>query len=274
MGGAMIAAHFGWRYSFLVAAALGLVLTLLLMALVREPVRGASEPGAGAALDPEPAPSMRETLVFMRGQRSLRLLVLGSVLASASSSAMMSWIGSLLIRTHGLDLPTVGLLTAVCMGGFGALGTLAFGWGCDRLGARDMRWQFRLMAGAALSITLLGTAVAMLPTVAAVAVALALFAACVAGLNGPTYALSQSLVLPRMRGVSMSVLVVLINLVGVGVGPTVAGILSDLFAARFGAESVRWAMVCVMLASLPAVLLFLRASVTVRADLARVDEAG
>lgn len=274
MGGAMIAAHYGWRYSFLVAGALGLVLTLLLLVLVREPVRGASEPGASAAHVPEPAPSMRETLAFMRGQRSLRLLVLGSVLASASSSAMMSWIGSLLIRTHGLDLQTVGLLTAICMGGFGALGTLAFGWGCDRLGARDMRWQFRLMAGAALSITLLGTAVALLPTVAAVAVALALFAACVAGLNGPTYALSQSLVLPRMRGVSMSVLVVLINLVGVGVGPTVAGILSDLFAARFGAESVRWAMVCVMLASLPAVLLFLRASVTVRADLARVDEAG
>ena len=97
--------------------------------------------------------------------------------------------------------------------------------------------------------------------------ALALFAACVAGLNGPTYALTQSLVAVRMRGLSMSTLVVLLNLIGVGVGPTMAGILSDIFAARYGADSVRWAMVCVLLLNLPAVWLFARAAHSIREDL-------
>jgi transposase len=94
--------------------------------------------------------------------------------------------------------------------------------------------------------------------------ALALFAACVAGLNGPTYALTQTLVRVRMRGTSMSVLVVLLNLIGVGVGPTLAGLLSDFFAARFGADSVRWAMVVVLLTRKMAAVLKVSPSTVMR----------
>ena len=118
-------------------------------------------------------------------------------------------------------------------------------------------------------VAVLGSLVCMLESVAAVAVALGLFAACVAGLNGPTYALSQSLVPVRMRASSMSTLVVLLNLIGVGVGPTLAGVLSDVFAGAFGADSVRWAMVCVLALNLPAVALFARAAHSIRDDLVR-----
>lgn len=267
MGGALLAAHYGWRSGFMVAALLGALLALLLMLLVREPVRGASD--GQHQVNPLPPPALAVTLRFMRGQASLMQLFAASVLVTISSSAVMSWIGSLLIRSHGLDLPSVGLLTAICMGGFGAFGTLLFGWASDRLGAADMRRQLHLMAALALGVTLAGCVVALAPSIIAVALALALFAACVAGLNGPTYALSQSLVQLRMRGLSMSVLIVLLNLIGVGVGPTLAGVLSDSFAAQFGAASVRWAMVSLLLITLPAVLLFGRAARTVRDDLER-----
>jgi MFS family permease len=125
------------------------------------------------------------------------------------------------------------------------------------------------MALAAALIAIFGAGVCLLPSVAGVAVALGLFAACVAGLNGPTYALSQSLVQVRMRGVSMSTLIVLLNLIGVGVGPTLAGVLSDAFAAQYGPDSVRWAMVCVLALNLPAVALFGWAGRSIRADLER-----
>jgi predicted MFS family arabinose efflux permease len=266
MAGGVLAAHYGWRTALFVAAAPGTVLAALVLLLVREPVRG----GAAAAEPAAPAPALAETLRFMRGQRSLMHLVGASVLVTATSSAMMSWIGSLLIRSHGLSLEQVGLVTAVCMGGFGAVGTLVFGRLADRLGARDMAAQPRMMALAAGLIAVFGTAVCLWPGVAGAAVALALFAANVAGLNGPTYALTQTLVKVRMRGTSMSMLIVLLNLIGVGVGPTLAGLLSDAFAARFGADSVRWAMVCVLAANLPAILLFLRCARSIGADIERV----
>ena len=273
MAGGMLAATQGWRTALFVAAVPGFVLALALLLMVREPLRGGSEAGPGEddRTRPHQALPLGTTLRFMRGQRSLVNLIAASVLVTASSSAMMSWIGSLLIRSHGLALEQVGLVTAICMGGFGAVGTLLFGRWADRLGARDMAAQPRLMALAALLIGVFGSAVCLWPGVIGAAVALAGFAGCVAGLNGPTYALSQTLVKVRMRGTSMSVLVVLLNLIGVGVGPTLAGLLSDVFAARFGADSVRWAMVCVLAANGPAVLLFWRASATLRADIERTQ---
>ena len=264
--GAIVAGQLGWRTAFYVAAAPGVLLTILLLLLVKEPNRGASD---GLQESKDNAPPLSETFAFMRSQKSLVYLMAASVLVTASSSAMMSWIGSLLVRVHGLSLENVGLLTGLCMGGFGAIGTLVFGWVADRQGAKDMRNQPRMMAIAAAVIAISGTAVSLLPTVLGAAIALALFASMVAGLNGPTYALTQSLVRVRMRGTSMSTLVVLLNLIGVGVGPALAGILSDQFAAAYGAESVRWAMVCVLLMNIPAVLLFVRCARTIQDDLAR-----
>ena len=266
--GAMVAVQLGWRTAFYVAAAPGVLLTILLLLLVKEPRRGASD---GLQESKDPAPPLTETISFMRSQKSLVYLMAASVLVTASSSAMMSWIGSLLVRIHGLSLENVGLLTGLCMGGFGAIGTLVFGWVADRQGAKDMRNQPRMMAIAAAVIAISGTAVSLLPTVLGAAVSLALFASMVAGLNGPTYALTQSLVKVRMRGTSMSTLVVLLNLIGVGVGPALAGILSDQFAAAYGAESVRWAMVCVLLMNIPAVVLFLRCAHSIQDDLKRAQ---
>mgnify|MGYP000854464978 FL=1 len=266
--GAIVAGQLGWRTAFYVAAAPGVLLTILLLLLVKEPKRGASD---GLQESKDNAPPLSETFAFMRSQKSLVYLMAASVLVTASSSAMMSWIGSLLVRVHGLSLENVGLLTGLCMGGFGAIGTLVFGWVADRQGAKDMRNQPRMMAIAAAVIAISGTAVSLLPTVLGAAISLALFASMVAGLNGPTYALTQSLVRVRMRGTSMSTLVVLLNLIGVGVGPALAGILSDQFAAASGAESVRWAMVCVLMMNIPAVVLFVRCAHTIQDDLQRAQ---
>jgi predicted MFS family arabinose efflux permease len=266
--GAIVAGQLGWRTAFYVAAAPGVLLTILLLLLVKEPKRGASD---GLQESKDNAPPLSDTFAFMRSQKSLVYLMAASVLVTASSSAMMSWIGSLLVRVHGLSLENVGMLTGLCMGGFGAIGTIVFGWVADRQGAKDMRNQPRMMAIAAAVIAISGTAVSLLPTVLGAAISLALFASMVAGLNGPTYALTQSLVRVRMRGTSMSTLVVLLNLIGVGVGPALAGILSDQFAAAFGAESVRWAMVCVLMMNIPAVVLFVRCAHTIQDDLQRAQ---
>jgi hypothetical protein len=67
----------------------------------------------------------------------------------------------------------------------------------------------------------------------------------------------------------MSVLLVLLNLIGVGVGPTLVGVLSDQLAAPLGTDSVRWAMIGVLVFCLPAVLLFWRAAACIANDLER-----
>ena len=44
---------------------------------------------------------------------------------------------------------------------------------------------------------------------------------------GPTFAMTQSLVKPHMRAVASSILLFIINLVGLGLGPLFVGMLSD-----------------------------------------------
>jgi predicted MFS family arabinose efflux permease len=269
MAGGLLAAHYGWRTALFVAAAPGALLAIVLLIMVREPHRGASEDLTAAAVGHPP--SLMETLRFMKGQRALMHLMAASVLVTAASSAMMSWIGSLLIRIHGLALDQVGLLTAVAMGGFGAAGTLLFGRLADKLGAHDLSAQTRMMAVGAVLIGLLGLVVSLASSIWTVAVALSLFSACVAGLNGPTYALTQTLVRVRMRGTSMSVLLVALNLIGVGVGPTMVGVLSDAFGNVAGQDAVRWAMASVLLFCIPSVLLFWRASRAMNQDIQRLE---
>jgi hypothetical protein len=47
-----------------------------------------------------------------------------------------------------------------------------------------------------------------------------------------------------MRAVWSAITLLVINLIGLGLGPTGIGILSDLLEPRFGQESLRYALLC------------------------------
>jgi predicted MFS family arabinose efflux permease len=49
---------------------------------------------------------------------------------------------------------------------------------------------------------------------------------------GPIYAAIQSLVAPHTRATAVAVMFFILNLIGLGLGPTVIGRCSDLFAAQ------------------------------------------
>ena len=63
---------------------------------------------------------------------------------------------------------------------------------------------------------------------------------------GPTFAMTQSLVPPRMRATASAILLFIVNLIGLGLGPQAVGILSDLLHGSFGVESLRYAMLSVV----------------------------
>ena len=60
-----------------------------------------------------------------------------------------------------------------------------------------------------------------------------------------TFAQTQGLVGLRMRGVASALVLFIINIIGLGLGPLTTGALSDLLAADFGQESMRYALLIV-----------------------------
>ena len=60
-----------------------------------------------------------------------------------------------------------------------------------------------------------------------------------------TFAQTQSLVRLRMRAVASAVLLFIINIIGLGLGPQFAGILSDFLSASYGADSMRYSLLAI-----------------------------
>ena len=76
-----------------------------------------------------------------------------------------------------------------------------------------------------------------------------------------------------MRATSSALLLLVGNLVGLGLGPFVVGVLSDVLEPSFGTESLRKALAVVPLAAVLGGLFYLRAAHSLREDIERAERA-
>ena len=87
-----------------------------------------------------------------------------------------------------------------------------------------------------------------------------------------TFAQTQSLVGLRMRSVASAILLLIINLIGLGLGPWAVGLLSDLLRPVYGNESLRYALLYISLLGVWSAAHYFRAGQLLPADLQRADE--
>jgi MFS family permease len=87
----------------------------------------------------------------------------------------------------------------------------------------------------------------------------------------PTFALIQGLVGVRMRALASSITLFVINIIGLGFGPQLVGILSDSLSAAYGQESLRMSLLTLTFLNLWCALHYLLAARTLAADLEQVD---
>jgi predicted MFS family arabinose efflux permease len=238
IGGA-IAAHWGWRATFVAAAAPGLLLVPLLLISLREPVR---RTGAGRT-ERTAAHGLGETLRFILRKRSLRHVVVTPILTSAASAGVFVFASSLFLRVHGLTIAQTGLLLAVFYGMIGVIGTVIGGILLDRLTARDERWQpwFCALSNGTAAIGVILMALA--PSFPIAVLGMSLIAVTTTATLGPLLAMLHALVASRMRGTATAILYFLAYLIGAGSGPWIVGLLSDQLLPTYGADSIRYGIV-------------------------------
>ena len=88
---------------------------------------------------------------------------------------------------------------------------------------------------------------------------------------GPMLAMTQGLVKLRMRATASAILLFILNMVGLGAGSFIVGLLNDQLAGRFGTEAIRYSLLSVALVGGLASVFFLQASRTLREDLRARD---
>lgn len=122
--GGFVADRWGWRAAFFIAGAPGLLMIPILLALVKEPVRGGLDPNADRKAAP---PTVSEAWRAMSGNPVYVLAFVGMITNSVASAGLLTWTPSFFVRIHGLTLLEAGLILSAAALIFGSLGTVAGG---------------------------------------------------------------------------------------------------------------------------------------------------
>lgn len=263
-GGGYIAETFGWRTAFFIVGIPGVLFAAVVMLLVREPRRGRWD----TAKADRPV-TIAETLSVLRRLRSFWWIALGCAMTSFVAYGNGNFFPSYLIRNHGFSVADVGFALGLVSGIAGAIGTFMGGFIADRLGHSDKRWYLwvpvagNVLALGPMSYALLGSDAGL--------ILLLLFPANI--LNslylGPSIAMVQSLVVPGMRAMASAILFFILNMIGLGLGPVMVGVLSDAFASPFGADNLRYAMITTLTLGVSGTVCFLVGARYLTADLKR-----
>jgi MFS family permease len=247
----------------------GLVLALLVRFTISEPVRGQSD----GRRDTAARPGIVAVARFLLCRKSFLHLALGSGLASFVGYAVLSFFPTFLFRSHGMSLSEIGVWLGIILGTAGGLGFAGGGYIADRLGRRGQRYALRGVASATMIAWLFNFPVFL---VGDPYLALAFLVVPAVFSNfylATTFAQIQGLVGLRMRAVASALLLFILNSVGLGLGPLVTGVLSDMLGGAFGGESMRYSLLLVAVVIAPwSAFHYLAAGRHIEGDLARSDE--
>ncbi|MBI1392988.1 MAG: MFS transporter [Alphaproteobacteria bacterium] len=256
--GGVLTSYLDWRSSFVIVGLMGLAVAPLFRLTMREPPRGAFD-RATASVQPAKISDVIRTLT---SKPSFWGLSLGAASSSMMGYGLIFWLPSFFIRSFGDALPGFfawlpsGLTpanagpvlyasyfyaTILFVGGIVGIwfgGVVADRFGPGRKAAYALTPAFAFVA--TLPFFIVGVLSTNLWT--AFPAFLALQALSLVWL-GPVITAFQHLVPPNMRATASAVFLFINNLIGIGLGNLAIGALSDVLAARYGDESLRYAIV-------------------------------
>jgi len=253
--GASIAAAFSWRYAFVLLGSVGLFASIGVLILVPEPRRGGLDRISDQAAARKTG--FRETLAMFVSRPALMLVALGSGANQFITYGLTNFATLFLMREKGMMLKQVALyyalVVAIGMGG----GIFASGPVIDRF-TRHSKQAYALVPAASLTIALpFYLAFVWAPDwrIALLFLTGAMFLNYFYLTSAVT--LVQEEVRPDQRVMSGALLLLIMNLIGLGLGPTFVGAASDFFKASYPHHSLQIALYLLASLYVVAILLFL-----------------
>ncbi len=262
--GGWVNQYLGWRATFLLVGIPGILLAVILRFTLKEPARGLSEKGKDNV---DQHHSLKDVFRLLREKKSFRYIALGAGFAAYVQYTASSWYPPFMARVHGLSSAEIGTWLSLIFGIGTGLGYFLGGYITDRLSKKDKRWYlwlpamtlfcaipFSLWANFTLEKNTM--LLAMVPSAFLSSLYLA-----------PCIALTHGIVNVRMRALSSAILFFVLNIIGLGLGPFVAGVLSDALQPTLGVDALRWAISNAVIAAVLSVVCLYMASKYIRKDL-------
>jgi MFS family permease len=267
VGGGLINDRYGWRMAFYLGGLPGLILSGLVLFTVREPqVVHTGEMGR----DKSPR-SVTSTVATLWKRRAFPHLCAGLGVASIGSYGQLAWTPAFLMRTYHMTSGQVGSHLSAMVAPASIVAILLGGVVNDWLDAYDKRWPLWILA---LTFAI-GTPLSLIYFLAHnfnLAMAMALTTTLASGLwVAPAFALVQSLAGPNLRASAAAIFMMIVNIIGLGLGPYITGVLSDALAQQFGVNNLAVSLCIVSMTFPVGCVTFLLGARTVVADIAEAN---
>ncbi len=238
-----------WQLVFFVLGGSGILFSLAFL-FVREPARQGVHMASGV-------PFSMVVAYLWQNRRTVLCHNLGFAMISFCSYGAAAWIPSFFIRTFQWKAGEVGIVYGLSVMVFGCAGIFFGGWLTDywlRQGKSDAAMRVGIVA-AALAIPGNLYLLAGNGTMATILLAPAIFV--LAMPFGAAPAAIQEIVPNQMRGQTSAVYLFIVNLIGLGLGPTAVALVTDnVFANDL---DLKWAMLMVGTAACLLAIAFLSA---------------
>ena len=244
-----------WQMVFFYVAAPGGVV-LLLLATLREPVRRERlrTPGAGR----NAGVTLAELGRFLRlNARTFTAHALGFGCLGLLVNGMALWTPTFLVRTYGWEISNAGIAYGMLLLVFGGGGVYLGGWLADRIDKRGrVGGPFVVASLCAFGVIVPAVAYPLMPSGGLSLLVMAPMILCSSAPWGVAVSALQQMAPNELRGQVGAFYLFTVNLIGIGLGPTVVALLTDYW---FGdPAALRYSMVVVSGAAATAAALSLR----------------
>ena len=241
----------GWRLVFIIVGLLGFICVFLLLLTVKEPVRGATSARSSDAVKY----SLKDIFAYMKSHKMLYFWLYGGLLLFGFYMySIQTWYAAMMMRNYAVtpgEISTSFGLTYLVCGVIGALcvSTLVAFW--RNRGIKEAPITVCSYAiGAMLLPALLGP---LMPTLELSIAMFGIVKFCWAVTITVSLAAVAIVTPSAMRGLMVSVYMVLMNITGGAFGATIVGLLSDHV---FGEENLRYAIMTMAAVVLPLSITF------------------
>ncbi|NNC77163.1 MAG: MFS transporter [Woeseiaceae bacterium] len=269
LAGGWVAQNIGWRQAFFVVGIPGLLLAAIVRFTVPEPSRGASE----SRVDGGESPRLLVVLKFLLARKSFVHMGVAAGLSAFVGYAVINFLPSYIVRSFGMGLAELGFWLGIIIGIAGGFGFFVGGYIADKVGGEKRQRAFQFLAFAMLVAAACGAAVYLAQSAFWCLLILIVPTIISNFYLAPVLAQAQSLVSLRMRSVASALILLLINIIGLALGPLLTGLLSDILNPSFGDESMRYSLLIVNCVVLPwAAVHYVLAGRSVDADLVHASD--
>ena len=245
-----------WRQIFIFLGLTGIALAFVVKLVIKEPKRGAMDFNQDKEITKPPFIQSIKTLLQIPAWRAMCFGSAFGAFVSYSTSAFQT--KYLIALDPNYDFKTLVIILGIINGTTYAGGAFFGARLADSWGKKDIRAYGWLPA---ISIALclpLGIMAWWSTSVEMNLIFTSFFLIFMGIYLGPSFAIAQTLAPIHMRAMSTALFFFILNMIGLGLGPSISGWMIDIFKESNGeVESIRYAMTVTSLVFIPSIISFL-----------------